>query len=529
MAYGDNAIDWANANITAAVARAEKLHLAKAVETPIGGTTSEWFRPGVFKLEGKRHFYRMFTQSANAARMMGWGAAVISEGVVSRDFAWTEFSLSHDDLFRCETAGKWNWNMDELTKDPQMAVAKLATEIVTQMKTGVKNRKNIGIMQSQTCALTKIVVIYDYATIGGDSYATFTTGGGQYAAAYIQIEPGMDCRFARGMVLDIYDAVVTGAGTKNITVKVLDVVHGKHGPTIAGVRRENLGPGIIVQNCSTAGVVGTTAWNAVAVPATGDFIALSGEFATPTTCLTAPNNFHGLPDWFDSTVDCWRDNAGTVVDREATGNTYLNPMWIAPSGASAGSEVAFDMRTHFRELEDALPFKVLIENGRGSRIGADLDTDSEHALKINGSALMFVTTNHIANEAVDEAQSSLQFTTTAKMDAETREKLFGRVGFSGISYQSPTGLDIAIVADPNCVPYRGYLIEPSSFQWIDWAESANALHFVPFPGGGNIWPVFGTNGRPTEYLQMRAYENVALLCDQPGVNVEFRHIKASTQ
>ncbi|HUU96000.1 MAG TPA: hypothetical protein VM487_09680, partial [Phycisphaerae bacterium] len=281
-----------------------------------------------------------------------------------------------------------------------------------------------------------------------------------------------------------------------------------------------IGPGIVVNTCDAAGTHGTTAWNAVADPASGDFIARSGEFSTSTTGY---KNFHGIPDFFNPAMNLYRNAAGTLLDRDADGNRWMLP--FVYTAATAGSEVAFDLRSHIRPLEDVL--------GRAIKTGRNARRQSPQEGVSISDAMVGIAGPEIINDVVDEAINSINFTATqsTSMDAATRQRLFGNVGFEGIVYHSPTLGSIALEADPACRPYVVELLEPNSFFWMYFADGRPGR-----PRWTGDWDrvqsttlTGGTYGTPTFYRQKGYWCAMLLVCDQLMANAEIQGVKSSRQ
>ena len=522
MAFGDNAIDFVEAKLDTAIGRAEQMHPTKAQFT-LQGRTSRHLRFKKMPIKGKLHYYRMLTQPMSAVRVEKYPTAITEEFPIGRDFAYTEYALSHDLLSMFKATGKWNLQRELKGQTDNLSVAKLAVQIMSFMGQNFSDRVNTQMFTSSNCAMGTVAQIYD---ADGSTF----TGASGHASAYIAIN-GPISRFQRGMVLDIYNS--DGTTWKNRVV-VQGVIYGDDGPPDgSGGVVASIGPGIICEPCDAAGAVESTAWNAVEAPDNaGDYLALSGEFST-----TTPKGFPGIPDFFDRTIDChYHASAGTLtaVDREAVGYEYLNPMVITPSGASAGSEVTFSMEDHFAQLEDTMPY--FVDFGRANRnIGDGLEGPEEKI--VVGSAMTFVTPIEIANYvARTYAGDTLRFSATAasSLSEAKRKELFGHVGFEGIVFHSASLPPIGFMGDPNCTPYRGYLLEPQSFQMLVFGTAPGDGEQVNIDylkhAGSRLWPVYGdTNKTGTFYVQVHGFTSCGLTNDQPMASVAFNHIKSDRQ
>ena len=523
MAIGtadDNAIKFVNAKIDTAIGNYEQYHPTKAQFTR-AGRTSRWFNPASMPIKGMKRTYRMFVAPMSAVRRDKYPDAVEAEFPVARDFKYLDLSVSHADLSMFKATGKWN-KQKELQTEDDVSVARLAIKIFSEINRDFADSVNNAMFEGEDCAMATIDEIYD------DDGTTFSTPGG-YATKFIKIV-GPISRFQPDMVLEIYDGTTTTQ--KNATVVVQDVIPGEDGPWHSdGSREAGIGPGIKCAPCDADGTTNTTAWSAVDVPIAGDALALSGEYNTAT-----PNGFHGIPDFFDTSVDCHRDNSdsASVIDREASGYAFLNPEVIIPSGASAGTEKDFDMDEHFGQLEDTMPF--IIDYGRGQRNIGDGLSGAEDKIEAP-PVMLFATTPAIVNYiARINGADSARFTTTAAMslDAAKKKEMFGVVGFEGTVYHSPSLPPVAFQADPNCKPFRGYLLDPQSFRLLTFGKAPGNgervnIEWVTHGGAGRIHPCYGSTGGLTFYVQAGAHTSCGLTCDQPRANVGFQHIKSDRQ
>ena len=262
----------------------------------------------------------------------------------------------------------------------------------------------------------------------------------------------------------------------------------------------------------------------MATPDADDMIARTDEF-TPTA--SAYTNFHGFPDLFDTTVDIFRDNAGSTIDRESYGNRWMNPTVITPTGASAGSEVTFDYDAHFGELEDVMSQTVELSRlHRGSSM-PNMDNPEDY-LSING-AMLAVSAPDIVNDAVREMADSQRFVSTAAttLDAARRKALFGTVNFEGVVYHSASLPPIVLQGDAASQPNVMRLIEPASMFMLTFGGGVNKINWLK--GANGIWTRLegDTNRTPTFFVQAGCWTAAYMVFDQPKVNCELRFIKSS--
>jgi hypothetical protein len=474
------------------------------------GKTAKWFQPRDEIMRGETYEFYAFTQPSSPIRRENMSTAETGEFPVGHDYDYTELSVKWDDLVHFRGTVRWNELTKIKSKDRKHALHEVSTKLVNELELDFADSYNAALHQGGTCTMANVAGIYD--TDG----SSLTNEDG-HAAKYINIDGGSISQFQPGMVLEIYDASTTTQ--RNCIVKVHDVIYGKDGPWSEGDRVADIGPGIIAEPCDKYGDLSTTAWNATDTPADGDAIARYGEY---TSTASSYRNFHGLPDWFDTTTDVYRDSeGGSLLNRESAGNHWQNPE--ISDFTSGGSAVAIDLDTHFRDMEDTLPFRV--QSGRKKRRslnGPGIDI---------GSALTAITTVGIVNDAVGDVRDSVRFTSTMSgtMDAATKKELFGEIGFDGVCYHSPSLGSIAIQADPACTPERMYVIDPQSFFFLTNKDGTKKINWLDMDGKGNRWQRLtgGTERTPTHYWQGGAYCMMALVCDQPGANFCIKGVKSS--
>lgn len=504
MAWTDEGMDLGD--LSEAVLNAQRLHPAP-MQFHRHGQTTKWFKPRQQPWVGKQWFYRVFTKPLTGVRRETFDTGAIGEFPAATTIEYDELSVVRNDLKMFRATKQYNEKEHEMTANTRMAVGSLALKLTTQVEDDFAGQLNAGVNQPGTAMAAKVKQIYD-------ADGTTFSGASGHVAAYISISGGSISQFHSGEILDIYD---TDGSTKNATVVVHDVIYGADGPPAAGSRVATIGPGLIIEPCDAYGAVEATAWNAVAAPAVGDYLARSGEF---TSTVANYRNFHGFPDWFDTTVDVFRDHDGTAIDREGTGAQWMNPQ-VVEAGTS-GTPLAFDMELHFGEIEDTLPYRV--ETGRRQRM------NSEQGLGMLGS-LVAIAEPKIVNDAVREASASRQFTiqTAKSMEAADRRELFGEVGFNGIVYHSPSMGQIALQADAMAEPETINIIDPNSFFFIYWGKRKGQVNWLKMDSNGSIWRRKSgvTVGRPTYYLEGAADAICCLQCDQPGVNTRIRYVKSS--
>jgi hypothetical protein len=492
------------------------------------GKTSQWFSPRSKMLKGERTRFRVFDKGYRGARRTGWSAAATSEGPVPMAIGHTECSYSYDDLSMIRAGVKWSMLQETKHTDLNLAVYDLVNKLFGEAEADIAETENTGLFLPQSCAMATVTQIYD-------ADGTTFTGAAGHAAAYITIS-GNPGRFQKGDVLAIYDATSTGGSdVQNAQVVVHDVVHGTDGPKVAGgTRVASIGPGLVVEPCDSAGAVEASNWNGATVttgdtasftsatPAVGDFIARTHEFTTSATSGAA-NNFHGLPDWFDWSVGTLRNGDGTYLTRTDPGYEWTNPFVV--EAGTAAEPVEFDPDEHLAELAENWIFRVKAGRAGRKTMGEGMPSGvneqiqiSEHLLAIMEPKML----QHVSSGAEDK----LRFTAAAQMSESSAKALemIGVSGFEGYVWHSPILGEVCMKADTNCKPHSAYIVEPSSFFWID-PPGGSGVKWLPHGSGGRIWPIAGsTNGTPTFERQAMAYKSRGLMCDQPAANSEIRHI-----
>ncbi|HUT56960.1 MAG TPA: hypothetical protein VNA25_03685, partial [Phycisphaerae bacterium] len=377
MAHGDYSLDWAHTKLENAVKKYEQLHPTKAQFVRMG-RTSGWFKPAVLVLKGKRHVYRAYTQPLSGVRRELYETAVAGEFPVARDYGVTELSVSHADLVMFQASMKWNLKREVKMANAEASVFDLAKKTIRETENDFTTQTNAALFQPSTCQMAVVDTPYMHTSSTTGAWTTWgdgAMGGAGHEPIYIKIKNGASAQFMPNMIIDIYRS-----GVQQHRAIVHDVIYGENGPWAGGSRTAGAGPGIICEPCAEDGSVSSgTGYNFIwystmatsgdnsAEPTDGDVIVRSGEYATGDSA----KNFHGLADWFDTTVDCWRDVDGTAIERDTTGYHWMNPEVFIPDGASAGSEVEFEIEEHLAEMEDVLP--NFLDFSRNDRVKLNQD------------------------------------------------------------------------------------------------------------------------------------------------------------
>jgi len=526
-AFGANEVALGETMIDAALATQEEVRRAPSQFTR-QGITSPWFSPRDKVLVGEKTKFRVFTKGYRGARATTFAGMAGTEGPPPMKVGHVECSYSWNDLMGLRAGIKWNMMQDLKHKNLTYAVYNLVNELFSEAEADMAERINTGLMLSYTASMGKVVAMFD---VDGSTM----TGIGGHAAAYIQVKDAPISRFQEGDVLELYD-VDSASGTDylNARVYVHDVIHGENGPPKSdGSRVENIGPGLIVEPCDALGATSSVNYSDAAKISAGtdfldSFIARSGEFQTSTTVsTTGPNNFHGFPDWFDWSVGCLRDGDGTYITRTADGMRWTNPLVITPDGVTRGTSSTykeFDPDEHLVEYADTCI--NLVKAGRKERrsIGKGMPGGVNKEIKISDHLVMVVEPK-MGNHIVNGAEDKLRFTHASTMNEASAKalRMIGVEGFEGYVWHSFTLGEVAIVADTNCQPHSAFILEPSSFFWIE-PPGGQRVQWLPFTGGSRIWPIAGnvaadeTYGTPTMSRQAMAYSMLGLMCDQPRAN-----------
>lgn len=483
--------------------------------------TGKWFnvRRGI-PLKGKSYHYVMYTTPNTGVRRSTFNGGKTSEFPVPLDIDLQPFSILKTDLTNFRGSLKVNSvELKETQEAGENAVFDLARRLIASLDSDFSGQMNASLYQGGSAWVAKVDTMYD-------TDGTTWSGNAGVAAAFVKIKDGQIGHFQKGNVLDIYD---TDGTTQNARVVVLDVIYSKAGPITGGAYPSaEIGPGLIIQACDAYGTIVTDVdwdgdadadYGTSAEPADGDYIARSGEFST-----SSPVNIHGFPDWFDPTVNPYRDEDGSAINRDTDGYRYLIPETFQI--AAAGSEVAFDIDTHFRDAEDILPQRVA--TGRMKRGAVDGTSEMGPTLKQSLLALM---PTDLLNDAVHDSGDDRRFTlaVAANENSAVNRKMYAEVGFEGFVYHSPTLGPIAFQGDAACPPHVIYMLEPNSFFWVTFAGRRSEIDWIE-EGGTRWFPMTGdTNGTLTYYKQAAAFTWACLGCDQPGANVRFTGIKSSNE
>jgi hypothetical protein len=459
-----------------------------------------------------------------------------TEGPVPMGFGYQELAITYADMIGIRGGAKWNLMQELKHKSAELAAQDLVSGLLSGLQRDIKERMNMGTFLGTAGVMGKVHTMYE---ITNDAASTPTqdafTQTSTHTPAFMRVKDTQIARFNKGDVLDVFDK--DSAYPQIAMLKVWGVIHGEDGPPKAGCRAAGIGPGLIVEPCGIDGSVASNNWVGATVtgangtsytsaaPTSGDLIVRSGENSTGAVGA----NFHGIPDFFDTTVDIFRDgtdgsNIGVAMDREATGNEWMNPIVITPSGATSSSAVEFDPEEHLMELADNWISQVVAGRSDRKSLNEGNPGGKEYAIEISDSLLMTMEPkllNHLANLMANKNQ----FMSSLSMSEAAAKKFqaIGVDGFTGYVWQSPTLGTVACQADTNCEPHSVFLLEPSSFFWVE-PEGGQGIEWA-MNGSSRIWPIAGsTLGTPTMYQQVMAYCLLGLLCDQPQANAKIQYV-----
>ena len=501
MAYGDNSL-----SLTVLDDALDRVYAMKDYKAQFNrtGKTADWFNARSMKMKGKAYEFPCYVTPTGGVIRNTFTAARTGVFPAATDMQFIQVAVTFDDMRVFQTSPKLNIQDLRKTEDSKHAIGDLALLLVGDIEAQFDTQKNVALFQSACPWMAKVGSIYN---VDGTTF----NGGASNAAAYISITGGAINQFQKGQVLDIFTAASTTTGTRNVTMTVNDVVYGKNGPSSGDARVAGIGPGIIVTPTAA-----TATWATVSTPAVGDYIILSGEFD-----LTAGSgkNIHGFPDWFDAATSVYRNEAGSLLDRQAVGNQWMLPevFPIAPDSAPA----VFDPSEHFRDAEDILPQRLNTARIKRKSPGRQGPAVVE--------SLVAVCQPNLINEAVRGLKDTAMFTRAqAAGDAEARKALFGASGFDGYVYHSPTLKTVALQEDIAMRPNALYIIEPNSFFWLEFGTEGSAVEWIPLNGGKRWAPIMDpSTGRPTYYQQAAVNLNACLCCDQISANVAITGVKSS--
>jgi len=533
MAFNSNEIGLGEEAIDAALAIKEEVRRAPAQFTR-QGKTSRWFSPRTKMLEGERTKFRVFTKGYRGARGTNFAGMAGTEGPVPMKIGHVECSYSWDDLMGVRSGVKWNMMQDLKHKNLEYAVYELVNELFSEAEADTVERISTGLMLPYTASMARGVAMFD-------ADGTTMSGIGGHAPAFIQIKDGPVSRFQQGDVLQLYD-VDSASGTDylNAQVYVHDVIYGENGPPVAGGQRvEGIGPGLVVEPCAVDGNVSSgtgydTNYSDAAKIAAGTdfldcFIARSTEFQTSTTVtIGGPNNYHGFPDWFDWGTSTLRDGTGTYLTRTDPSYNWTNPMVITPDGVTVGTSstyVEFDVDEQLVEL--GANWINMVKAGRSQRrtLGVGMPGGPNKEIQIS-EHLMMIMEPGMCDHVVNGAEDKLRFTHASAMNEAAAKALqmIGVEGFEGYVWHNFTLGEIAIESDTNCKPHSAFIVEPSSWFWIE-PPGGQGVQWLQHGGGSRIWPIAGdTLGTPTFSRQAMGYSMIGLMCDQPRANAMIEGI-----
>ena len=523
MAYGDNTQVWTDLDYGLAAAynmRAKAMFQRQ-------GVTAKWFRPRGQVFEGEKYIWEAFTQPSSGVLSSSYTTARAGVMPAARDLSYTKLSVTTDDLFALRGTVKVNEFDVMRTKGEKLAVANLAMKVLGDLDADFGSSANAKLFQGKNSVKAEVHTFYNVA---GTSSGDTATGYDGHTAMFIRIKNGSVSQFSPGEVLGIYDASNSYALCN--LVKVWDVIYGYDGPPVSGARQPGIGPGLVCEPCDADGAVYASAWaggtmsvtGTSASPAAGDHIARYGEYTTDVA--SSPTSHPSLYDFFDTTVDIYRNEGGTLQDREAAGNGWMNPEVVTI--AAAGSEVLFDPEVHLRFLEDYWPNRIAT-----ARVAREKALSGDEESQGLPSTLLGICHQEIVNAGVDASKGTERFTAAARLDEATKRALWGEIGFEGFVMNSPSLPTITFQPDVACRPYKILFADPRAFFYVTFGGQKGRLNWVGNDSGGkwHVVPDSGTSGtsRLTLYRQASAWTLAGLVCDAPMNVAQISGVKGAKQ
>lgn len=498
MAFGDNTQVLTDIEAT----MGEIFNLKDRAQFNRIGETTRYAKFRKVKFHGAAYHYLAFVAPSSNVRRSNFstGRSSAFPSAVT-DLKFQELSIIEDDQVFFKGPVKINKvDLDRTKGDPEAAYD-VGAKVVVDLEADFGSQLNAALWQGGNCVMAKVSAAYDSDGTTWSGSETSTT------AKYIKIKDGSIGLFLPGEKLDIYDA--TDGTTKLATVTVNDVICSKHGPTIGADPVADIGPGIVVTPDANWDAVGSAI-------ADGDYLARTGEF---TLVAASFNNFHGLPDWWDRTVNVYRNRSGSLVDRDAIGYQWMLPETVTI--ADAGSEVTLDLREHLKDLYDYFPYAVTTTRLKRRNSGVDGPSVSE-GLMLHGPV-------DLIQEAVRDA-NDVQFTVaTSTTKSQAARDYWASVGFKGIVYNDPILGDIGLAADRAAPPHKLWMADWDSFFLVNLMGPPGDINWLEDSGGRwRIVPDTST-GNPTFFMEAAAYTSCCLGCDCPSTNAMITGVKSSNE
>jgi hypothetical protein len=463
--------------------------------------TAKWFKPANdVQLEGEMYKFRAKTAPATPARMTSYASARVGAMPPAQEMKYAAMAIFHTDLGVIQASIKYN-EYDAARMKGKYAVVDYIREQRSDAIEDGARRFNATLYQGSSNLLGTISTIKNF-----DASLTALTGSA-HTPAVIKVN-GTIGGFVPGMVLQICDA--SDSGSTKRYVRVHDVGPSTFGPQFSGSRTAGEGPYIVVEPCDQYGADATTTWATGFTPAAGDYLVRSGELDT---------GIHGLPDWFDSSVDVYRNDAGALQDRELAGNGWMNPEVF--DYTSGGNAVSFDVDVHFRDLENTVSYMAPVDGINGVDSSAD-----GPAFKV-GVALM---SPELLSQATRDATPTqrVNFVAADSLSAATKKEWFGEVGFNGFVYKSIAG-NIAFQGDTMCPKNTIWCIDPNSFFWVTGSMGgARNITWLKQDDNGSLFVRIAdsTTNTGTKYWRAEGEFQIGLSCKHIRNNVCIKGVKS---
>jgi len=464
------------AAVTTTMAEIYNLNNMKAQFSRLGRTT-QFFKPRKQVMHGEAMHYKAFTQPYTGVRRTSTSSGSESEFPKGRQLDEVDVEVDWDDLVEYQSTVIFSGLAQHKTEKRSDAVYRVATKLIEGVQDDFVAAVNSSLHQNSDCMM---------ARVDGTPLAADGTTYSQGETAFLPIDGGSIAQFMPGMMLDIRNA--SDNTDVRMVVKVSDVYTTADGPGTS------TGPGIVVSLADEEG----TDTNLDAI-ADNDEIVLTGE---------TDDNIQSFPTWFST---------GTVfnITRTSVGSHWAVPHYTSKLNGDS-LPIDLDVEEHFGQLAEDLAYSI--SWGRKQR--------ASKGIEVNPS-MVCISTPRLAAEAARQSGDDVRL--TSALDSAERKRLFGRVGFEGTYFHSPTLGPVAIQADPVATPHTVRFLEPDSWFWITGhkGNSPNTLEWLDV--GGRWHYSYGSNGRLENKLQAGALMRLGFGCDQPGANFQLSGVKSSLE
>ncbi|HUX16986.1 MAG TPA: hypothetical protein VMW52_10975 [Phycisphaerae bacterium] len=463
------------ASVSAAMANIYRLRPDKAQFSRFAETTRH-FRARDLMMEGEEYHFKVLTSPYTGVRRTSTATGSESEFPPGRQVTHVDVKVAWTDLVEFQATVIFSGLAQKKTESLRNAVYRVADELVGGVDNDFAAQANIALHQDDTATMALIAAVYDE---DGTAYTADQTD------AYLQIDGGPIAAFLPGQILDAREG--GNHADVQVTVKVNDVYPLSTGP--GGTA--DIGPGITVtiadENAGDANLNGL---------ADDDELCLSGEVT----------NLAGFKTWFSESANVFN------ITRSAKGSHWSVPNLF--DFHSGGADVVLDVDDHLGDMAERLAY--VVKYGRRERAKDGISVTNQ---------MVAISTPKLVSEASRQGGDNMRM--TIAIDEATRKRLFGRSGFEGYVFHSPTLGPIALQGDPVATPNLARLLEPDSWFWIVGHDgSQKTIEWLD--KDGSRWHYErGTNGRMKNILQAGALMRLGLGNDQPKGNAQLDGLKSS--